>query len=130
MREILEKKNRFTNANFVQWSFTTDNTMVGSVRPAEVAFWQSAFCETTNRLDWGELYLLKSFAPQAVFCLPDGSHVDRQAWEKWLNESIAAGWSVGISLVQSNRSVLVASRKRGEAGTRPDGAPNAAPPPR
>jgi hypothetical protein len=42
--------------------------------------------------------------------------VDRQAWEKWLDESITDGWSVGISLVQSNRSVLVASRKRVEPG--------------
>ena len=122
IRERLQ--NRPPGVSFVPWAVTTDDTMMGYVRPGDLASWQSTFCEITNRIAWEHMPLV--LAAQGDCRLADGSRVDFHAWQKWLDDSIASGWSVGVSLVQSNHSVLVAARKKVEAGAQPGAAPNAA----
>jgi hypothetical protein len=97
----------------VAWSFSTDGNLTGYVRPEEVRFWQSELCEITNPVAWKDLRLVKLRGDRPECRLPDGSPVSLEAWQNWLNESIAAGWQVGVSLVQSNSgTALVACRKR------------------
>jgi hypothetical protein len=123
IRDMLYK--RPPGTPLVRWSITADDTMLASVRPQDLAFWQSAFCEITNRISWKQMPL--ELAAQDDCRLGDGSRLDFRAWQKWLDDSIAEGWSVGVSLVQSNHSVLLATRKKVEAGAQPGAAPNAAP---
>ena len=107
---------------FTKWSFSTD-TVSTLCRPNLVAFVQSAFCcDITNRVPWGELRRLGGSREEVVCRLPDRSIVDLDACQKWLNESIADGWMVGVTL-QSDRpghSEIVATRKREEAQAQPE----------
>jgi len=80
-------------------SFSGDaNTIHMLCRPEDVAFLQSAFCcDVTNRVAFGVLRRLGGSRDDVVCRLPDRSVVDLDAGHKWLNESVAAGWMVGVS---------------------------------
>ncbi|HYG36620.1 MAG TPA: hypothetical protein VEC99_17635 [Clostridia bacterium] len=104
----------FTNGHSASWALSPDDTMTALVKPAEVPYWQSEFCEVTNRVLWGVLRQFQGTSLEEPLCrLPDGSLVDLDTCYKWLNESIAAGWRVGVT-IQSTRHgdrFIVASRK-------------------
>lgn len=78
-------------------------------RPRDVRYWQSAFCTITNRVRWGTLRKLGGNQEEIMCQLPDGTIVELDACQKWLNESIESGWMVGVC--SSNR-MLVASRQK------------------
>jgi hypothetical protein len=66
---------------------------------------------------WGTLRRLGGSRDDADCRLPDGSIVGLDECQKWLNESVAGGWVVGVTL-QSDRpgqSLIAATRKRAEA---------------
>lgn len=78
-------------------------------RPCDFRYWQSAYCCLTNRVSWGPLRKLGGNREE-VFCrLPDGQVVELEACQRWLNESVAAGWMVGVC--RSN-DFLLASRRQ------------------
>jgi hypothetical protein len=100
----------------VRWSIY-DEGVSGYVRPQDVAHWQSAFCDITNRVAWGELRKFAGSNDDREFELPDGSVVGLEACQAWLNESIAAGWGVGASIViRTGNVTYAASRKPREPG--------------
>ena len=80
-------------------------------RPRDVGYWQAAFCTITNRVRWGTLRKLGGNREEIMCQLPDGSIVELDACQKWLNESIASGWMVGVC--SSNRLLLASRRKLG-----------------
>ena len=73
-----------------------------------------------------DLCKLANYSEDREFRLPDGSLVDLVACHKWLNESIAAGWRVGVAIESkcAGDCVFLACRKEpGRNAQRPD-APN------
>jgi hypothetical protein len=110
---------RRSGAQYVKCSFYNGEQISLLCRPQDVAFWQSAFCCIRTRPRWGALRNLVGNREEDSCRLPDGSIVDLDVCQKWLNESVAQGWMVGVT-VQSDRSghrLLVASRRKpgGEA---------------
>jgi hypothetical protein len=95
--------------------FSGDDTMAFLCRPEDVGFWQSALCcDITNRVPWGKLRWLGGSRDDVDCRLPDRSIVDLDACAKWLNESVAAGWMVGVTLESDHpgHSVIVATRRK------------------
>jgi len=89
------------------WDFSDSIWLV--CRKRDAAYWQQVFCAITNRVRWGKLRKL-SVNNENVDCyLPDGEMVDLGACQDWLNESVAAGWMVGVC---GSNGVLIASRRR------------------
>ncbi|MFO1513715.1 MAG: hypothetical protein U1F83_12485 [Verrucomicrobiota bacterium] len=78
-------------------------------RNGDAAYWQQFFCTITNRVRWGYLRNLGGDREDIDCHLPDGEVADLDTCQKWLNESVAAGWMVGVCA--SNR-VLIASRRK------------------
>jgi hypothetical protein len=78
-------------------------------RNRDAAYWQQFFCTITNRVRWGNMRKLGGDREDIDCHLPDGEVVDLDTCQKWLNESVAAGWMVGVCA--SNR-VLIASRRK------------------
>lgn len=96
-------------------SFSGDDTIHMVCRPEEVAFLQSAFCcDVTNRVAFGVLRRLGGSRDDVVCRLPDRSVVDLDACHQWLNESVAAGWMVGVSseIDGSGNIRIVCTRKK------------------
>jgi len=73
---------------------------------------------------WSEMGVFKLVGGPADCLLPDGSHVRTDQLQKWLDESIDQGWSVGVSLVQKDTDLLVGARKRIGAEAQRGAAPN------
>lgn len=101
---------------FTSWRFSTDNRVSTLCRPEFVASVQIVFCCETNQISWGELRRLGGSRDDVVCRLPDQSIVDLDACHNWLRESIAGGWSVGVTLRSDRRghSEIVVARKRAE----------------
>jgi hypothetical protein len=102
-----------SEAQYVYRSPYRDEEITLICRPRDVVYWQSAFCAITNRVRWGTLYKLGGEREDVMCQLPDGTIVELNACQKWLNESIASGWMVGVC--SSNR-LLIASRRKLEVG--------------
>jgi hypothetical protein len=100
-----------SEAQYVYRSLHDDDGITLTCRPRDVAYWQSAFCAITNRVQWGKLYKLGGNSEEIMCQLPDGTIVDLNACHKWLNASIASGWMVGVCY--SNRVILTSRRKPG-----------------
>ncbi len=91
---------------------------------------QSRFCDIPNYIPRGPLTRLAGGNSDDIECrLPDGSVVDVTALQKWLNESVATGWRVGVSRVFGTKGPreIVALRQRDEQGNKPQGARTATP---
>jgi len=122
-----------TNSPFDQftlWTFSPDDTVSIMCPREQVASAESVFCCITNRVPWGTLRRLGGSRDDADCRLPDGSIVGLDECQKWLNESVAGGWVVGVTL-QSDRpgqSLIAATRKRAEAEAQPGGPANGSQP--
>jgi hypothetical protein len=82
--------------------------------PSDAASLQRLFCCITNRVPIAPLTRLAGFESDDIPCnLPDGSVVGVEALQRWLNDSIAAGWRVGIaSRFSGTERCLLATRQR------------------
>ena len=97
------------------WLNAKDDWLCVHCRPGFVVSAQSAFCCITNRVPWGPLRALGGSRDDVDCYLPDGSLVDLDRCQKWLNESVAAGWRVGVMAKSERpgRCVLVVTRRKG-----------------
>lgn len=100
-----------TEAQYVNRFISSKDGISLICRPRDVGYWQSAFCTITNRVRWGALRKLGGNREDILCQLPNGQIVELDACQKWLNESIASGWMVGVC--SSNRLLLVSRRKLG-----------------
>jgi hypothetical protein len=111
--------------DFSSWRMSSDDTVSVCCCPDAVTYVQTAFgCDITNRVPWGALQALAGSREEGICRLPDGSLVPLDTCHKWLNDSIASGWMIGICL-QSDRpsqGVIVASRKKLDPNAQPAGA--------
>ena len=78
------------------WLIAKEDMVCVHCRPGFVVSAQSAFCCITNRVPWGTLRAIGGSQDDVDCYLPGGSLVDLDQCQKWLNESVAAGWRVGV----------------------------------
>ena len=107
----IQRTNTTKNATpaFLRCQFRTDGSVWVDCRRQDLPFWQAASCHITNRVAYGDLRSFGGSREEIDFRLPDGRTVDLDACQRWLNESIAAGWMVGVSHVGK---VLSAHRQK------------------
>lgn len=88
--------------DFTQWSIGGDDRVSTLCTSNVVSYAQTNLaCDITNRISQGELRWLAGIVNdlQDVPCrLPDGSEVNLGSCHQWLNDSVAAGWAVGVTL--------------------------------
>jgi len=108
--------------NRPQMGYSESEMVTLRCRPEQIASAQSAFCSITNRVRWGQLTKLWGSPEEFVGRLPDGSQVDLKACQKWLNNSVAAGWMVGVARLSDG--VVVPTREMMELKALPAGAAN------
>jgi hypothetical protein len=102
------------------WNLSSDDYVRTLCRPDLVAFIQSEFC-STNLIPYSALQRLAGSREDVACRLPVGSTVNLDACWKWLRESRAGGWMVGV-IYESDRpghQVIVATRKKAEAKVPP-----------
>ena len=102
--------------------------------PENVEYVRDRFCYITNcvpRFALNSLSRSPLFPDEDIGCLlPGGGVVDLATLQKWLIESTAAGWKVGISRVRGKGSLeepLVAKRQMSHVDSRPTAASNVGP---
>jgi len=104
---------------FVEVTLSDDDRLALRCLPEMVADLQRRFCYVTNRIHRSALTSLCQFNSEDIACrLPDGTEVDLAAAQKWLNESVAAGWRVGISRRRTNDLLVVMRERTGVSGPR------------
>ena len=90
--------------HFVEVESSDEDSVSIRCLPEDLPSLQARFCYITNYVPRAPLTRLAGFAAEDETCqLPDGSVVDLAGLQKWLNESTAAGWKVGIGRVYQER---------------------------
>jgi hypothetical protein len=105
------------HGRFVQVMLSDPERLVLRCLPEMITDLQHRFCYVTNHIARSSLTSLCQFNSEDIACrLPDGTEVDLAAAQKWLNESVAARWRVGISRRGTNNLLIVMrERTAGEA---------------
>jgi len=105
------------HGRFVEVTWSDDDRLALRCLPEMVTDLQRRFCYVTNRIARTALTSLCQFNSEDITCrLPDGTQVDLAAAQKWLNESVAAGWRVGISR-RTNNLLEVMRERTGVSGS-------------
>jgi len=110
----------------VRWWVSGEDIGCLLCRPGFVKSAQSTFCCFTNRVPWGRLRQLGGSRDDVVCLLPGGLLVDLDQCQRFLNESIAAGFRVGV-LAESDHPghcVIFATRSEGHEAAQPGSEPN------
>jgi hypothetical protein len=100
------------------WLDARDDTVCVHCRPGFVVTAQCVFCCITNRVPWGKLRALGGSRDDVDCYLPGSSVVELDQCLKWLNESVAAGWRVGVMAKSEHpgHCVLVVARGKSVQG--------------
>jgi hypothetical protein len=99
---------------FIEVASIDDDIIHIKCLPKNVPYLQSRFCCITHRVPHSALARMAGFYKDDIGCrLPDGSVVELEPFEKWLNSSITAGWKVGVGM-QSGRGqqFMLGTRER------------------
>jgi hypothetical protein len=103
----------FNSGRFIEVTSSEQDTVALRCLSEMVSDLQHRFCYVTNYIPRSALTRLSFFNSEGtVCCLPDGTEVDVAAGQKWLNESVAAGWRVGISR-RGVTQLLIVTREHG-----------------
>jgi hypothetical protein len=102
------------HARFIEVMLSDNDRLALRCLPEMVTDLQHRFCYVTNHIARSALTRLSYLNSEGIACrLPDGTDVDLAAAQNWLNESVAAGWRVGISRRGTN-DLLVVTRERAD----------------
>ena len=102
-----------SSRRFIEVASSDQDTVALRCLPEMVSDLQHRFCYVTNYIPRSALTRLSFFNSEGTACcLPDGTEVDVAAGQKWLNESVAAGWRVGISR-RGVTQLLIVTREHG-----------------
>jgi hypothetical protein len=104
------------NRHFVEVDSSDEDSVSLRCLPEDVPDLQARFCYVTNYVPRAPLARLAGFDAEDLTCpLPDGTVVALPALQKWLNQSTAAGWRIGVSRVFQGHGAksLVVKRRRG-----------------
>lgn len=116
-----------TPTRFIKVFARDGDTISASCLPENVADLQSVFCCITNRVPIAPLTRLAGFNVEDIPCrLPDGSVVELDALQKWLNDGVAAGWSVGVACQydpRGRRTFMLATRQKTPASAQARSSP-------
>jgi len=117
-----------TSTRFIKVLALDEDTISVLCLPHNVAELQSIFCCITNRVPMAPLTRLAGFNAEEITCrLPDRTQVNLSALQKWLNDSVAAGWTVGVGCQYGRlggQNGLLATRERPQTQTKPGDPPN------